>query len=663
MCVHYVPLSLVVNGTPTYSYTYDDNGALTKAQDLANGTEYSYYYDDDGTLAKTTCSASSSLLKAFSKKDDDGRVKTSYYELDYTPYTYSFLYCDEDESYAKNNDDLLRKVTLPGGSYLLYGYDDLLRRPYAKTYTSSGVLVNDTLVRFTANGEYTTDLISSYRIGNTTAGERVFTYTYDAMGNISQINEGDDDAQSAAHKYIYDEQNQLVVDVDYSAGCTRVYVYDTYDNIRSKAELDGTGYTSYLSAYTAMTPANTDTYTYGDSTWLDLLTAYNGNSITYDASGTPLTYYNGMTFTWGNVRQLFSLVKSDGTQVSYKYNMDGIRTEKTVGSVKTTYTVAGSMLLREERGNTTYDYYYDESGSIVGMKAGYNTYYYFGKNAQGDICTVYDGTGAQVASLTYDAYGNTVSVTNPNNLYIPFRYRGYYFDGETGFYYLQSRYYDPETGRFINADDVGYLGESNYLNLFAYCGNNPVMFTDPTGKTPTLTVTIFTLNDDMMSELYYRLLLVCKKWEDEVTIGDYIMWFCTAAIEVVSMVVCAPILGVLSVTTTVASLPALSYSKEEELRNLLDEMYVIYHRYKGNNYSFSIHLCDGYSQTEMFVAVDDGPRKPLYGLPHCFRFDEVYCPLIETLEKYSKDLAAGRMEALYGIPRYEYELPPGTSLL
>ncbi|MFA6860602.1 MAG: RHS repeat-associated core domain-containing protein [Clostridia bacterium] len=112
---------------------------------------------------------------------------------------------------------------------------------------------------------------------------------------------------------------------------------------------------------------------------------------------------------------------------------------------------------------------------------------------QGDITQIYDASGTLQAEYVYDAWGNH-KVLSPNGTenvdpnFIgninPFRYRGYYFDMETGLYYLQSRYYDPETGRFINMDDISYLDPNtiNGLNLYSYCANNPVMFTDSTGQ-------------------------------------------------------------------------------------------------------------------------------------------------------------------------------------
>ena len=106
---------------------------------------------------------------------------------------------------------------------------------------------------------------------------------------------------------------------------------------------------------------------------------------------------------------------------------------------------------------------------------------------QGDILAVLNGqTGAVEASYTYDAWGRVISSTGALAEINPFRYRGYYYDGETGLYYLQSRYYDPETGRFINADGIiaGAGGSVKGYNLFAYCVNNPVNMSDNSGHWP-----------------------------------------------------------------------------------------------------------------------------------------------------------------------------------
>ena len=130
--------------------------------------------------------------------------------------------------------------------------------------------------------------------------------------------------------------------------------------------------------------------------------------------------------------------------------------------------------------------------------------YYYDKNTLVDIVAIRDQNGEIVAKYEYDAWGNIISVTdgdggrNTSETFIghvnPFRYRGYYYDTETGFYYLQTRYYDPEICRFINADDyelISTLSEvPGQLNLYAYCGNNPIMFTDETGESIVATLLI-----------------------------------------------------------------------------------------------------------------------------------------------------------------------------
>ena len=111
--------------------------------------------------------------------------------------------------------------------------------------------------------------------------------------------------------------------------------------------------------------------------------------------------------------------------------------------------------------------------------------YLFRKNIWGDVTEIYDTEGEIVGSYQYDAWGNIISQSGSMAGSNPFRYRGYYYDAETGFYYLQNRYYDPEIRRFINADKLELTPELSQvveqLNLYAYCNNNPVNKYDPSG--------------------------------------------------------------------------------------------------------------------------------------------------------------------------------------
>ena len=215
------------------------------------------------------------------------------------------------------------------------------------------------------------------------------------------------------------------------------------------------------------------------------MTSYNGEAITYDEIGNPLTYRDSLSFTWKNGRQLASL-QNGSSVINYTYNADGVRIGKS-GSRAGTFIVSGTQILREINSVATIDYLYDENGSPIGLTYKGTTYYYR-KNLQGDIINITDSTGAKVVTYTYNAWGKIMSMTGNMELAVnnPFRYRGYYYDVESGLYYLNSRYYDPQTGRFINADAPEILdGGNDHLlenNLFAYCFNDPVNRFDDSGN-------------------------------------------------------------------------------------------------------------------------------------------------------------------------------------
>ena len=216
--------------------------------------------------------------------------------------------------------------------------------------------------------------------------------------------------------------------------------------------------------------------------WADQLTSYYGEAIRYDDSGNPISY-RGYTMAWQGKR-LTSATKT-GTAITYSYDENGIRTQKTVNGVSTNYYYNGSVLISQVTGNDTLLFSYDASGSVVSVNFNGTDYYYV-RNGQGDVVKLIDGNGATVTEYTYDTWGKQLSCTGSLASTLgaqnPFRYRGYVYDTETGWYYLQSRYYDPEVCRFISADvflstGQGVLGH----NTFAYCLNNPVNRSDPSG--------------------------------------------------------------------------------------------------------------------------------------------------------------------------------------
>ena len=206
-------------------------------------------------------------------------------------------------------------------------------------------------------------------------------------------------------------------------------------------------------------------------------------------------------------------MEANGGQSDYRfaYNADGILTSKTIGGQEHRYLLNGSQIVTEtwttksssgaETPNHFLVYLYDENGAPIGLQYRNKTYekydfdtYYFEKNLQGDIIAIYTESGTKIGSYTYDAWGNCTISTESGTTTIqkrivrtlnPFRYRGYYYDTDTGLYYLQSRYYNPKWGRFLNADYAEVISDNGTItdkNLFVYCENNPVMRADADGE-------------------------------------------------------------------------------------------------------------------------------------------------------------------------------------
>ena len=303
-------------------------------------------------------------------------------------------------------------------------------------------------------------------------------YTYDNNGNITAIRNGPGTEYYA--KYTYDGLNQLTREDNAVLGKSWVFAYDTAGNILSKKEY----------AYTTGTlgaALDTKTYTYATTGWKDRLTSFNGEAIAYDALGNPTTY-RGHALTWGKIRQLESYRIDSGTLLTFAYDASGSRIRKN----STTYESRDGKIRSELRITGKIEYYYGKD-DISGFKY-HNIKYFYEKNLQGDITAIYDTDGNLKAQYVYDAWGNHTIVTDIDGIATlnPFRYRGYYYDTETGLYYLNSRYYDPQTGRFINADDIDVLIEESeseheliVYNLFAYCDNDPIGMYDPYGYSAT----------------------------------------------------------------------------------------------------------------------------------------------------------------------------------
>ncbi len=199
-------------------------------------------------------------------------------------------------------------------------------------------------------------------------------------------------------------------------------------------------------------------------------------------------------------------MKRGNTTWTYSYNSSGLRERRSNGSTTYNYIYDGDQLAILKIGGNTLRFTYDANGQP--WKVEYNgTDYYYLLSVQGDVVGLANINGERVVSYTYDAWGNirstTGSMAGSLGVVNPLRYRSYVYDQETKLYYLQSRYYDPEMGRFLNADSL-MSSESNILgtNVFAYCNNNSVMYSDGSGYLPVsiISATIYPQNPHYFSQ-------------------------------------------------------------------------------------------------------------------------------------------------------------------
>ena len=502
MCMSY---GLTDSGLATYSYWYDKLDRVTQAAcfdaDTETETLYGYRYNADGNLSGIT---EAGKLKYTYEYDSLGRliyssrlnngnlVLHTKHQYDTSDRITNQSWQIGNEAFSENytystTDGTLTSMTT-GGDSLGFTYNNLKqlsKRTSPKLDMSYSYRTRDNTNKLTTNQVETVQYLKH---GTATQLLPTLKYTYDSLWNITKVEEG----TATAAQYTYDEQNQLVTAV--LPAQTSDYVYDTYGNIRSKTNSYSDGTTDSY------------TYSYEDGDWLDLLTKVsytdkNGTtateSLTYDIIGNPLSYFNGKknwTFTWKNGRQL-STATNGSTSITNTYDVDGIRETKTVNGVKHTYTYLGEKLARETYESTVIDYFYDSDGRPYKftMKEGSTTYTgYFVLNLQGDVIAIIDSDGAVAVEYEYDAWGKEISHSTAGTTgsklyeYNALKYRGYYYDAETGFYYASSRYYDSEIGRFISADTIDLVLASQTAltdkNLYAYCDNNPVMRIDMEGQ-------------------------------------------------------------------------------------------------------------------------------------------------------------------------------------
>ena len=205
-------------------------------------------------------------------------------------------------------------------------------------------------------------------------------------------------------------------------------------------------------------PEQTMVYAYADG-WKDQMTAVDGQAVAYDTAGN-MTAYKGRKYSWCGNGILTDVIKEDGSQILGEKNASGYQS-----------------------------YIYNSGGEKEAIYYKKNVYYYI-KNGLQDIIGLSDASGQWVVDYSYDTWGNLLktggSMASTFGVDNPFRYRGYYYDTETGLYYLESRYYNPELGRMMSADSLSVLGMSkttlNDKNLYNCCDGNPVGRVDESGN-------------------------------------------------------------------------------------------------------------------------------------------------------------------------------------
>lgn len=486
-------LNIKVAGEIKLSYTYDEMNRLL-TENYANGDTIRYEYNNIGELAAKYRNNDERPYTTYSY-DTDGRLKQiinmdnglkTVYDENNTVTVYNlsdnsivYSYCEiSDKSNGSIDTDIVLNITENhfGNNYKYYINNNSVNYISGSTNIkySSSLDENNRIISDKIEVNNKTVINSSYSYDNTNKPiKKNLSYGNNSIditnerNKINQIisisNYGD------KNQYAYDDKNQLI-----STKGNRLflnYEYDNRGNVKTKTLNN-----------------EITSYSYSSNLWNDLLVNVSGTELTYDNNGNILTYGN-KSYEWENGRQLCSIKDNENTYF-YSYDDQGYRTSKTVNGKTTYYNTKYGVVLSQITDDNIMYFQYDNLGKPFGFVYN-NVQYFYATNQFGDIISIIDATGNKIADYKYDDWGQIISISTTDNEserianINPLRYRGYYYDTETGYYYLQSRYYDPSICRFINADDIMmakcHKSENIGLNLFAYCCNNPIENSDPSG--------------------------------------------------------------------------------------------------------------------------------------------------------------------------------------
>ena len=478
--------------TDAVRYEYDDYGTLEKETDLVNGRIDKDQYDMTGRLVQSTtlekntgAAGEPTVANTHTVQsleigyDNYNRVNRLVQSLEGSKTKTGLVYGDASKA---QRPGLSYGLTVDGTQRQSLAYDAMARCT-KETVTLPGGQTREN--RFTYGTlHHLTDMDSL--LSAMSNGTESWRYEYDNVGNITKITSG-----TKVITYQYDELNQLIRENNGVLGTTVLYTYDAGGNMTSRKTYDYT-------EGTLQTIKKNETFTYRSDGWKDQILSWNGYRYTYDAGGNP-TLLRGVPLTWGEGCRLKKVSLSWGT-VDFAYDSDGKRVKKISGNTETKYYYNGSILsglVRTTAGSTgttktTVQFVYDAEGKPFMLRFNGKTDYFYLYNGLGDVVGLVDSSNQVVVRYQYNSWGKVTSTQDTSGVSLatlnPFRYRKYVYDPETGLYCLGSRYYDPEVGRFVNADDTDVIfakpQELGSKNLYAYCDNNPVAREDYAGEFP-----------------------------------------------------------------------------------------------------------------------------------------------------------------------------------
>lgn len=463
--------SISYGNTKIQEYVYNDYGEIVQVIDYKEGVTYSYNYDYLNRLINVNATNGNNITYAY---DNDSRLVSRSNINGISNYTYSDVSIyQEYENKMITEEDISNIYKI----YYEYSSDAFSNLDVISFYINNSFSYSKEFVREkTSNDTYYTARISviNYLIGN---DDITYEYTYDDYDNILGIIGKTNGITTYSESNEYNCFNEITLQIVQASGIhiKNLYSYDTRGNLLTFISTD----------LNTLNTIHNYSFTYNDS---NEITSYTLDGITY----TPI-YTNGLIRSYRSNNLYYdynNLIGIDGPNdyITYSYNASGIRKSKAVNGVTTNYILNGNKIIRETTGNNVINYYYDSSDDVIGLTYNNQKYLYL-KNLQNDVIGIIDSNNNIIVKYYYDAYGNTINTIDTSGINLsninPFKYKSYYYDNETGWYYLNSRYYDPLIKRFITPDDVNYLGNDDSVgsyNLYSYCENNPVNKVDYNGN-------------------------------------------------------------------------------------------------------------------------------------------------------------------------------------